>query len=786
MATVKLKPFGGLNTYEVPENINDDQCQKLNNYYYNNGALTMRPALRYVSMNACGGILDYYPKDGTSTLLQEVINSDGSKISHYGVILLCKTAVIGLSNDGETIIEFSSSPHNSGIIVPLGVANIGITYAHFLPPPMINVRYASFLIIDNLTIYKTVCLVNSQIPQAFIYDLAEINSTSSVSNNAPYVPTIYINSPPSGGGDAFEERNLLNSFVKQQFTTAGYKAGTTQVELTTVEGAVTTSGNAKITVTARGMNGSPKTVYFAVTTVNPTAPDVAAAGISALKLDADVSAFFTVSGTDADIILTAKTKAANDYTINIAIDNDTCSGLIALPASIDLVSGEAPNNNTIYKLIDSSIDNEIVVIDYYKLSTGATIQGIILPFIEGFTTKTCEIDGITITLDRENGKFTLASAFEDADLYNAENNLTVTYSKTVTGSLQKILGSTIFAYFGGDVQGEESGNRVFLSGNPSYPATVFWSAVNNPLYFPLGNQTSVGQSFDAITAFGKAYDTLIVFKENSTYRLDYSVQEIGGVPIFFIVKEVSMKYGCDMPHTIALINNELVWCHSVNGVLLLKSTMSSVQDERQVRRLSRNINSELLAVTNNSKPTATAIDYKGKYYLFVGVKAFIWDYDLTPFSMSYKDDEQKRLAWFIWTLPTGTAKFPFFPLFDEIYCADEGFLYKFDSTETTDDLSFNESTPTDIDASFKLKNYDLGAVEVQKALRQVVLQLKDTDELLITYDKNGTDIPITYTTGDTLNAAPPFLCYQNLLTLGISGNATISDIVLRYDKGRVI
>jgi glutamate/tyrosine decarboxylase-like PLP-dependent enzyme len=63
------------------------------------------------------------------------------------------------------------------------------------------------------------------------------------------------------------------------------------------------------------------------------APDDAA-GVAgkirtALGLDADVSGFFTIGGTGANVALTAKAEAANGATMNIAIDNDTCAGLTA-------------------------------------------------------------------------------------------------------------------------------------------------------------------------------------------------------------------------------------------------------------------------------------------------------------------------------------------------------------------------------------------------------------------------------------------------------------------------
>jgi|GEM_PF-958927 len=121
--------------------------------------------------------------------------------------------------------------------------------------------------------------------------------------------------------------------------------GTNQVETATVVGTITTSGDVSVTVTAAGMNGTPKTVAVAVL-IGDDASAVAGKIRTALAADADIgdntTGFFTVSGSGADVVLTKKTKAANDGTLNIAIDNGTCAGLTAAPTSANTTAGVAP------------------------------------------------------------------------------------------------------------------------------------------------------------------------------------------------------------------------------------------------------------------------------------------------------------------------------------------------------------------------------------------------------------------------------------------------------------
>lgn len=118
---------------------------------------------------------------------------------------------------------------------------------------------------------------------------------------------------------------------------------TKQVETAVVSGTITGSGNASVTVTARGMNGSPKTISVAVTNGDLAAVTAAAIRL-ALATDADVAALFLTGGTGANITLTSHTYAANDSTLNIAIANGTCTGLTAAPTSTNTTAGDGLEN----------------------------------------------------------------------------------------------------------------------------------------------------------------------------------------------------------------------------------------------------------------------------------------------------------------------------------------------------------------------------------------------------------------------------------------------------------
>lgn len=118
--------------------------------------------------------------------------------------------------------------------------------------------------------------------------------------------------------------------------------GTLQAEIATVVGTIGASGagNATVIVTAAGMAGSPKTIPVAVAN-NDTASQVAGKIRTALAADAAVTALFSVGGAGATVALTKKEPAANDATLNISIDNGTCSGLTAAANSANTTAGVA-------------------------------------------------------------------------------------------------------------------------------------------------------------------------------------------------------------------------------------------------------------------------------------------------------------------------------------------------------------------------------------------------------------------------------------------------------------
>lgn len=115
-------------------------------------------------------------------------------------------------------------------------------------------------------------------------------------------------------------------------------ADTKQKIRLTVLGAVTADGNAKLTLTAGLLDGTPLVIRFAVLN-GDTAAQVATKAIAAIAANAGAAAFFSTAGSaGAAIDLEVIEVDTNDSTMSAAIDNDTCTGLT--PAtSVNVTAG---------------------------------------------------------------------------------------------------------------------------------------------------------------------------------------------------------------------------------------------------------------------------------------------------------------------------------------------------------------------------------------------------------------------------------------------------------------
>ena len=240
------------------------------------------------------------------------------------------------------------------------------------------------------------------------------------------------------------------------------------------------------------------------------------------------------------------------------------------------------------------------------------------------------------------------------------NTVEITYSKANEDAMNAIMDCPYAIVYGGsqDV-------CIVLGGCKKQPNAFFWcgndSVGMNESYWPMSFYNLAGDSEDGITGFGKQYGTLVIFKEKSLGKSAYSVEDVDDRDsISLTYTAINAKIGCDLPWTIQLIENNLVFCNTEGGVHIVRDSTSAL--ENNIECLSRNVNGTdqrpgLLADVRAAE-TVTGFDDGNHYWVVANGHAYLWDYLLS----AWKDP-----SWFYFTNIDGAA---FFRTVDKSYHLD--------------------------------------------------------------------------------------------------------------------
>lgn len=247
------------------------------------------------------------------------------------------------------------------------------------------------------------------------------------------------------------------------------------------------------------------------------------------------------------------------------------------------------------------------------------------------------------TVNRQTGEVTV-SGYSSSDA--GINNLRVTAYLTenaCAADRKKIFDCTFCEDYGGT---NGKGTRMFFSGNPDHPTHIFRSGLLDVSYFPDTDYELVGSESGRITAMHKQYGELVVFCENSIHAVSYQMSQ--GVPVF-TSRTLNAKIGCDMPKSIQLVNNNLVFGSSRRGIFIISS--SSSENENNILPISYNVNKTsdgLLEKNEVSLFAACSADFDGKYWLFAGTDCYIWDYTRRSYrNLSDTKRAQTELIWYL-------------------------------------------------------------------------------------------------------------------------------------------
>lgn len=288
---------------------------------------------------------------------------------------------------------------------------------------------------------------------------------------------------------------------------------------------------------------------------------------------------------------------------------------------------------------------------WYSVVQGVTVYH--LPVTNLDSVDKVVVDDVELTegytVDLAAGTVTFATEPKYHDPYVA-NTVKITFTKANEVAYNSVMDCPYAAAFGGD-----QNVCVVVGGCPAQPNAYFWSgnhSVMDPGYFPFEQYNFAGDTEEPITGFGKQQNLLVIFKERSLGRAEFGTVEMasGRVMLTMNYTRINDRIGCDLPWSIQLVENNLVFCNTENGVYLLKDSSSAY--ENNVESISRNVNGTstragLLKDTRTAGVDATcSYDDDNHYWLCANGHVYVWDYQLS----SYKEP-----SWFYMTNINGIA-----------------------------------------------------------------------------------------------------------------------------------
>ena len=299
-------------------------------------------------------------------------------------------------------------------------------------------------------------------------------------------------------------------------------------------------------------------------------------------------------------------------------------------------------------------ENRLSPLKTVRYNAKADVKEYVLPIIAIDSVTKVVVDGETLTagtdytVNADGGIVTFTTA---PPVTNPPTNNTVeiTFSKANTDAYNSVMDCEYAMVSGGDTN-----LCVLLAGCDAQPNAVFWNSNDNlsmnPGYWPISYYNLVGDTEDPVTGFGRQYSDTIVLKEHSVGKLDFGVESVDERnSISFTYTNINSKVGCDLPWSIQLIENNLVFCNTYQGVHVIRS--SSAAYENNVECISKNVNGrDLVGLLFDVRQggVVTSFDDDDRYWLCANGNVYLWDYVLSTSS---------EPSWFFFTEVRGIAYF---------------------------------------------------------------------------------------------------------------------------------
>lgn len=236
------------------------------------------------------------------------------------------------------------------------------------------------------------------------------------------------------------------------------------------------------------------------------------------------------------------------------------------------------------------------------------------------------------TVSSLSGKITFKEAPE-APLTDGQDNVSVKFRKTVSEYRERINQCTLLQVFD---------NRVFFSGNPDYPNTVWHCSLNDPTYCSDSDYYNEGLDLAPITGMVAGNNALWVFKEPSQ----------ANTTVFYHNPTIDSEYGKIYPSTHSSIStgcigkainfNDDISFFSDRG---MEAINGDVTTEQVIAHRSSLVDSKLLARSRESYAEMILEEWEGYLLVFVGNEVYLADS-----RAMFTNENHNEYEWFYWEL----------------------------------------------------------------------------------------------------------------------------------------
>ena len=343
---------------------------------------------------------------------------------------------------------------------------------------------------------------------------------------------------------------------------------------------------------------------------------------------------------------------------------------------------------------------------------------------------------------KRDGRFGLSAEFESENAHTLSredyraDNLTVTAIADFEDKSENVFKNKLVSLFCGTEANLKGASRLFLAGNPESAATVIYSGIDNPLYFPENCYFNVGNTAHKITALKCLADRLIIFKQSEiysvTHKSDYSLTaedillagnaDVSALSAFFPLKSIESHIGCDCADTAVLCGNSLFFAYNRNIYRLCG---------KEVTCVSKGVEALLSA---EDFASAKAMEFCGHYVLCSGRNLYALnhqsrEFPIYPWRLAYSPEEIFSVGGRLAVLERG-----------------QGYGCLVSDMDSGDDLCGGQAVP--IESFITTKNYAFGSAS-RKIIHSINLMVGCTHPIRLSLiSAAGEKVADIYPTGN--------------------------------------